>query len=122
MAHELINRSNTQGPVKVWKALITQTGTNAPTATVLENTTGETFTFNYVGVGVYDIISSGIFNEDKTIHYHGDPTGTPGQVQATKLMFIKSVTQLRINTFSDFASTAANALLTKTPVVILIYP
>lgn len=40
-------------PYKVYTAWITQTGTNAPTATVLENTLGQTITWSYNGVGSF---------------------------------------------------------------------
>lgn len=46
-------------PYKVYTALITQTGSNAPVATVLANTTGETYTWNYLGVGNYRMVVNG---------------------------------------------------------------
>jgi len=49
---------------KSYVALITQTGTGAPTAIVLENTLGEV-TFNYISVGNYEVVTDGLFN-DKT--------------------------------------------------------
>ena len=39
----------------VWKARITQTGTNAPVLTVFVNTLGVTVTPNYAGVGTYTL-------------------------------------------------------------------
>ena len=39
-------------------ALLTQSGTNAPTAVTLENTTGLTFSFTYDGVGRYSLVPS----------------------------------------------------------------
>lgn len=50
---------------KSYVALITQTGTAAPTAIVLENTLGEV-TFNYISVGNYEVVTSGLFTGDKT--------------------------------------------------------
>jgi len=38
-------------PYKVYTALLTQSGTSAPTATVLENTLGQTITWSYNGIG-----------------------------------------------------------------------
>jgi len=38
---------------RVWKAIITQTGTNAPALTVIENTLGVTVTPSYSAVGSY---------------------------------------------------------------------
>jgi hypothetical protein len=48
--------ANGARPYKVYTALLSQTGTNAPTATILENTTGQTVTLVRVNVGVYQII------------------------------------------------------------------
>jgi hypothetical protein len=42
-------------PYKVYTALLTQSGTDAPVATVLENTLGYAITFNYQGVGMYSV-------------------------------------------------------------------
>ena len=42
-------------PYLIWKALITQSGTSAPTLTVVENTLGVTAVSNYVSTGVYTI-------------------------------------------------------------------
>ena len=44
---------------KVYKALLTQSGTNAPVATVLVNTLGETPVFSYDSTGVYLLTTSG---------------------------------------------------------------
>jgi hypothetical protein len=40
-------------PYKVYTALLTQSGTNAPVATVLENTIDATLLWTYIGVGQY---------------------------------------------------------------------
>jgi hypothetical protein len=50
----------------VYTALITQAGTSAPTATVLENTFAGTITYAYLGVGQYKAILSGAFTLNKT--------------------------------------------------------
>ena len=46
---------NDPRPYKVYTALLTQSGTNAPVATVLENTTGLNITYGYSLVGKYSI-------------------------------------------------------------------
>lgn len=51
----IITLSNGKPRQLVWKALITQTGTNAPVLTVVENSLGVTITPSYVSVGVYDL-------------------------------------------------------------------
>ena len=52
-------------PYKVYTALLTQSGTNAPVATVLENTLGD-IQFGYSSPGHYIISSNGLFLEDLT--------------------------------------------------------
>lgn len=51
---------------KVYKALLTQTGTTAPTVVVLQNTLGGVISWTYNGVGTYNGTLSGVFVEDKT--------------------------------------------------------
>jgi len=49
-------------------ALLNQTGTNAPVATILKNSTGYTYTWARVGSGEYTITASGnAFTANKTI-------------------------------------------------------
>jgi hypothetical protein len=52
--------------VKRYKALISQRGTNAPTAVILENTLGEVPTFSYVSSSVYKLTTTGLFTTNKT--------------------------------------------------------
>jgi hypothetical protein len=52
----------------VYTALLTQSGTDAPVATVLENTLGGAVALNYDGVGGYYAASSA-FTEGKTIAF-----------------------------------------------------
>ena len=53
-------------PYKVYTALLTQTGTNAPVATVLENTLGGTVTWSRTVPGGYFATLSDAFTTDKT--------------------------------------------------------
>lgn len=53
-------------PYKVYSALLTQSGTNAPVATVLENTLGYGITWEYLNVGVYKAVGTiGTFEDGK---------------------------------------------------------
>lgn len=52
-------------PYKVYTALVSQSGTNAPTAIVLQNTLGE-ITYTYSTSGQYQITSSSLFTSNKT--------------------------------------------------------
>jgi hypothetical protein len=52
---------------KVYTALLTQTGIDAPVATVLENTLGTNITYQYNGIGNYSILASNdLFTANKT--------------------------------------------------------
>ena len=53
-------------PYKVYTALVSQTGTNAPTATALENTLGGSVAWSRVGSGVYLGELTGAFVNNKT--------------------------------------------------------
>lgn len=53
-------------PYLVYTALLTQSGTSAPTATVLTNTLGGTVIFTYNGVGDYTATLSGVFTANRT--------------------------------------------------------
>lgn len=54
-------------PYKVYSALLTQSGTDAPIATVLENTLGGTVAWRREAVGVYYGTLVGAFTKDKTM-------------------------------------------------------
>jgi hypothetical protein len=56
---------------KVYTALLSQSGTDAPVATVLENTLGVTPTYGYSSAGDYTLISAGFFTEDKKYLFQG---------------------------------------------------
>jgi hypothetical protein len=51
---------------KVYTALLTQSGTDAPIATVLKNTLGGEIVFTYDNIGIYTGTLTGAFTENKT--------------------------------------------------------
>jgi hypothetical protein len=66
MLKEVLSRLAPQEPkYKVYTALLTQSGTDAPVATVLENTLGNVV-WSYNGVGDYSANLNGVFLENKT--------------------------------------------------------
>ena len=67
-------------PYTVYTALITQTSTNSPVATILENTTGATLTWAYVSTGRYTLTSDigSLFNTAKTVINTQALRSTPG--------------------------------------------
>ena len=73
---------------KVYTALLTQTGTNAPVTTVLENTIGS-ITIIRSGVGEYRVQSSGLFTLNKTTF---DITPILGFIKQDQLSNINEIT------------------------------
>jgi hypothetical protein len=64
---------------KVYTALLTQTGTNAPVATVLQNTLGDDIIWSYSGTGSYLGTLAGAFTSQKTFFYvYGEATYNNG--------------------------------------------
>lgn len=59
--------SNINGGAKVYKALLAQTGTDAPVATVLENSLGGTLVWTRDNVGIYFATLAGAFTTDAKI-------------------------------------------------------
>ena len=53
-------------PYKVYTALLTQSGTDAPVATVLENTLGGVPVWSYISTGTYRMTLTSAFTADKT--------------------------------------------------------
>ena len=67
-AASIAGLANTTAAYSVYTALITQTGQTAPVATVLQNTTGKTFTYGRTSGGDYTITASeNLFTVNKTI-------------------------------------------------------
>ena len=65
----------------LYTALITQAGTAAPTAKILQNTTGDTLTWARTSAGVYTVTSgAALFTADKTIVFanNGNDDGATG--------------------------------------------
>ena len=74
-------------PYKSYTALLTQSGTSAPVATVLENTVG-TITITRSGTGEYTITSSGLFTLNKTTF---DITPIQGFIKQSALSSINTI-------------------------------
>lgn len=55
-------------PYKVYSAILNQSGTNAPVATVLENTIGN-IVWSYSSVGNYDATLTGAFTNNKVLTF-----------------------------------------------------
>lgn len=97
------------GGALVYAAIISQTGTGAPTASVAINTTGATISFSRNGAGDYNITASGsIFTANKTIALitNGNNNNVIGitRVSATVL----NMTSGSLSTLADDAIDAAS--------------
>lgn len=72
LSTELVTKSQLDSavrPYKVYTALLTQTGTSAPTVTVIENTLGGTVVWAYDVVGQYSANLTGAFIGSKTVAF-----------------------------------------------------
>jgi hypothetical protein len=105
-------------PYKVYTALITQTGTSAPTATVLENNTGYTFTYAYSTTGTFGVNSSTSLPDGKTAIFI---TNGGNSTNSTMSAIYASGT-ITIRTVNQSTNILANGLLERTTIEIRIYP
>ena len=108
---------------KVYTALLFQNGTDAPTATVLENTLGGTINWTRSGVGSYlGTLTGGTFTYLKTVVF----TQVPGGAGAT--WGFQYITNRQSNTevyfitqIGNSTSTASDDALAGTPIEIRVY-
>lgn len=112
---DLIDTLGSGTSYKKYVALLTQTGTNAPIATVLENTLGFTPTYTYVGSGQYTIVSSAGFTINKTTQDISNKGSHALSTEAIGIYyFSSSAIQININ--------GGDNTLDKTSVEIRVYP
>lgn len=99
-------------PYKVYTALLTQSGTDAPVAIVLENTIGN-IVWTYGTTGEYFGTLINVFISDKT-YFSALPS------QGTQLKFVRSsVDVVNLGTIASLLKT--NGLLNNTPIEIRVY-
>lgn len=104
-------------PELVYMGLLTQSGTDAPTVTVLHNSLGGTVVWTRSGVGFYRGTLAGAFDENSTIVGGFNNFSFGGQTQ-TGIFSSPDVVYLK-STASD--GTVADDMLDKTPVLIYTY-
>jgi hypothetical protein len=101
----------------VYTAALLQTGTSAPVATVLQNTTGGTFTWLYADVGKSQIAVSGItLPANKVAIFMSSSTGNLGLGGK-----ITTTTQIDVEQFSSGGGGYANGMSAGTSIEIRIY-
>ena len=103
---------NLISPYKVYTALLTQSGTDAPVAIVLENTIGN-IVWTYGTTGEYFGTLTNAFISDKT-YFSALPS------QATQLKFVRSSVDV-VNLGTIVSSLKTNGLLNNTPIEIRVY-
>lgn len=104
---------------KVYTALLTQSGTSAPTAIVLENTLGVDVSFTYFLAGNYFINATGAFTGNKTYVDVGQSIyATSAYIVTPHLPNIDQV-QIRVTKVTD--NTSSDNKLTNFPIEIRVY-
>lgn len=103
-------------PYKVYTALISQTGTSAPTATILENTLGGTVVWTRTGTGAYLATLSGVFTANKTSVL---VTPTSGSTIASASS--SSVNDVNLSTALSTTAAAIDGVLANATIEIKVY-
>ena len=107
----------------VYIALLSQSGTNAPTSNILDNTLGD-ITFERVYRGIYNLISNGLFALNKTRVliggvYNNDSNGVGCFIGVRGYGLSENVMTID-TTYLD--GTNSDDLLLNTSIEILVYP
>jgi hypothetical protein len=107
---------------KVYTALLTQSGTDAPVATVLENTLGGEVVWSYIDVGVYEGVLAGAFVDEKTWCSGWVSISDVGtQFFAAKLYRVSN-DAVRISIGKPVSESAQNSALSSSSFEIRVYP
>ena len=101
---------------KVYVALLTQTGTNAPVATVLKNTLGGTVVWTYDSAGIYIGTLIGVFTLDKTYSIISQSISN----LATSVVYRTSANTVQV--LSAEEGNVVDDILSNTSIKIEVYP
>lgn len=105
----------------VYTALLTQTGTAAPVATVLENTLGGTVVWSYDATGSYTATLSGVFTSAKTIIFYTSNTWAPDFTNPLGILMYRHDAN-SIKCFTGISENNSNDVLNNCPIEIRVYP
>jgi hypothetical protein len=111
-------KENPPSTAKVYRALLSQNGTDNPVVTILENTLGAAVVWTYDAVGSYLGTCTGVFTVNKTAIHTGQNYGNLGN--EVTYAYPNDVDTVYIETIDDKVS--ANDILNNTFVEILVYP
>lgn len=108
-------------PYKVYTALLTQAGTNAPTAIVLENTLGGDIVWSYGQVGLYIGTLNGAFPDYNKVFFQGYAFSEDGT--GFNVTSVGGINSNRIAVFTTYPITesSSNDILNNTPIEIRVY-
>jgi hypothetical protein len=104
----------------VYVAVLNQTGTNAPVATVLQNTLGGTVVWSRDSEGNYFGTLSGAFSFDKTVIF----VGTPGSTAQSYVAYVNDANSIYLETASNAQNGGSDGdgLLSNTSIEVKVYP
>lgn len=116
--------------VKIYHALLTQTGSNPPTAVVLENSLGGGVvpTYQYIGAGIYTLTAVPLTNpfpQGKTAIIFTAVTDSTWAADGPPPLFWaqwNNADVIRLETWSMNVLTAEDEWLRSTPIKIVVYP
>ena len=108
-------------PYKVYTALLSQTGTNAPTATVLENTLGGTVVWSRLSTGTYVGTLAGAFAVNKTICFHQRSSDLASSSAFDYSMSSAQASTNTVDLKSTLAGGLADGLIIRSSVEIRVY-
>lgn len=119
---EFVKENSGGNSYKVYTALLTQEGSNPPTAIVLENTLGGDVVWSYAAPGVYKGTLTGAFPEDKTAMFITSTRWNGDALMFMSLWGGDIPNAVAVETVDFPTNTSENDLLYKTTVEIRIYP
>lgn len=105
---------------KVYRAIMNQTGTNAPVATVLDNTLGGTVVWTRTDVGRYVATLSGAFTANKTWIIMGANSNLDPEGSYVPFYF-RRVSDSAINVEISVGATYSDDAIFETPFVVFVY-
>ena len=117
---DLCCENNNTMNYKVYTALLTQEGTNPPTAIVLENTLGGDVVWSYIYVGAYSGTLIGAFPQDKTAMFITNTTWN--NVSNAYIFSNGTGDAVSIETYNSANTATTNNILGYTTVEIRVYP
>jgi hypothetical protein len=103
---------------KVYIATLTQSGTGAPSATVIKNTLGASVVWTRSSTGLYIGTATGLFTVDKTFFNGNANNGNTGYLS----LAVISVNSVSISAYSVAGDTPADSIILSKQFKIEVYP